>query len=71
MWQQNHCGIFKSEDAGANWTRLSGNGLPAGTMGRIGLDVSRSNPNVVYALIEVAPDQEPSRMRLLLASSLL
>jgi len=53
-------GIWKSEDAGANWTRLSGNGLPAGTMGRIGLDVSRSNPDVVYALIEVAPDQEPS-----------
>ena len=53
-------GIWKTEDAGANWTRVSGNGLPAGTMGRIGLDVSRSNPNVVYALIEVAPDEEPS-----------
>jgi photosystem II stability/assembly factor-like uncharacterized protein len=53
-------GIWKTEDAGANWTRLSGNGLPTGTMGRIGLDVSRSNPNVVYAIIEVAPDQEPS-----------
>ena len=27
-------------------------------MGRIGLDVSRSNPDVVYALIEVAADRE-------------
>ena len=51
-------GIWKTEDGGANWTRLNGGGLPRGTMGRIGLDVSRSNPNVVYALIEVAADRE-------------
>ena len=49
-------GIWKTEDAGGSWTRLTGNGLPEGTMGRIGLDVSRSNPSVVYALIEVAAD---------------
>ena len=54
-------GIWKTEDGGANWTRLTGNGLPRGTMGRIGLDVSRSNPNVVYAQIEVAPDREDRR----------
>ncbi|MEP7343927.1 MAG: hypothetical protein ABI877_01610 [Gemmatimonadaceae bacterium] len=52
-------GIWKSTDGGERWTRLAGNGLPNGTMGRIGLDVSRSNPNVVYAQIEVAPDKEP------------
>jgi photosystem II stability/assembly factor-like uncharacterized protein len=52
-------GIWKSTDGGRNWTRLSGNGLPAGTMGRIALDIARSNPNVVYAQIEVAPDKEP------------
>lgn len=46
-------GIWKTTDAGKTWTRLEGNGLPAGPMGRIGLDVSRSNPNVVYAQIEV------------------
>jgi len=50
-------GIWKSADGGTTWTRLAGNGLPRGIMGRIGLDVSRSNPNVVYALIEVAADQ--------------
>ena len=54
-------GIWKTEDGGANWTRLTGNGLPRGTMGRIGLDVSRSNPNVVYAQIEVTPDREDRR----------
>lgn len=52
-------GIWKSTDGGENWTRLTGNGLPNGQMGRIGLALSRSNPNVVYAQIEVAPDKEP------------
>ncbi len=44
-------GIYKSEDAGETWKRLVRD-LPEGVMGRIGLDVSRSSPNVVYALIE-------------------
>lgn len=44
--------IWKTEDAGRTWTKLTGNGLPPGTYGRIALDVSRSNPNVVYAQIE-------------------
>ena len=45
--------LWKSEDAGRTWTKIEGNGLPSGTFGRIALDVSRSNPNVVYAQIEV------------------
>src|SRR6184192_4324076 len=45
-------GIWKSTDAGKTWNRLTGNGLPTGTYGRIALDVSRSNPNVVYAQVE-------------------
>jgi photosystem II stability/assembly factor-like uncharacterized protein len=50
-------GIWRSDDGGDSWTRLEGNGLPAGTMGRIGLDIARSNPDVIYALIEVAADR--------------
>src|SRR5205814_4476909 len=46
-------GIWKTIDAGKNWKRLDGNGLPEGLLGRIGIDVSRSNPNVLYAQIEV------------------
>jgi hypothetical protein len=44
--------LWKSENAGRTWTKLSGSGLPPGTYGRIAVDVARSNPNVVYAQIE-------------------
>ncbi len=45
--------IWKTTDGGRSWRRLSGGGLPTGLLGRIGLAVSRSNPKVVYAQIEV------------------
>jgi photosystem II stability/assembly factor-like uncharacterized protein len=44
--------LWKSEDAGRTWTKLTGSGLPSGTFGRIAVDVARSRPNVVYAQIE-------------------
>jgi photosystem II stability/assembly factor-like uncharacterized protein len=44
-------GIFKSTDAGATWTELT-NGLPSGDRGRIGISVSLSNPDVVYATVD-------------------
>ncbi len=46
-------GLWKTLDAGKTWTKMEGAGLPEGLLGRIGLDVSRSSPNVVYAQIEV------------------
>jgi photosystem II stability/assembly factor-like uncharacterized protein len=52
-------GIWRSTDGGENWSRIVGAGLPAGTMGRIALAIGVSDPNVVYAQIEVAPDKEP------------
>src|SRR5437867_6252579 len=51
--------LWKTTDAGRTWTKLTGNGLPPGTYGRIALDVSRSNPSVVYAQIEEG-DTTPS-----------
>jgi hypothetical protein len=29
LWQQNHCGVYRSDDRGENWERLDGNGLPS------------------------------------------
>jgi photosystem II stability/assembly factor-like uncharacterized protein len=54
-------GIWKSVDAGKSWNKLTGNGLPPGTYGRIALDVSRSNPNVVYAQVEAGETGMPER----------
>src|SRR6476659_369571 len=51
--------LWKTTDAGKSWTKLSGNGLPPGTYGRIALDVSRSNPNVVYVQIEAGNVGQP------------
>ncbi len=48
--------IYKSTDAGVTWTKLR-SGLPAGEMGRIGIDVSPVEPNVVYATVEAESDQ--------------
>ena len=35
-------GIWRSDDGGETWTRLTGNGLPNGTMGRVGARRSRA-----------------------------
>ncbi len=43
-------GIFRSVDGGRTWKKLD-KGLPK-MVGRIGLAVSASNPNVVYAMLE-------------------
>ncbi|MBX3119717.1 MAG: hypothetical protein KF784_11675 [Fimbriimonadaceae bacterium] len=43
--------VFKSVDAGKTWTKLT-NGLPSGDLGRIGLAVAKSKPNVLYAFVD-------------------
>ena len=47
-------GIYKSSDGGNTWRRLSG-GLPDTTLGKIGLTLSQSNPEKLYALVEADP----------------
>jgi photosystem II stability/assembly factor-like uncharacterized protein len=50
-------GLYRSADGGETWVKLTdpalNNGLPgANLLGRIGVSASRSNPAVVYAMIE-------------------
>ncbi|MEO0340266.1 MAG: hypothetical protein AAF242_13775 [Bacteroidota bacterium] len=46
-------GIHVSFDGGATWEeRTPEDGLPKGDLGRIGLAIAPSSPNIVYALIE-------------------
>jgi photosystem II stability/assembly factor-like uncharacterized protein len=45
-------GLYKSSDGGMTWSQLTGNGLPAGYMGRIAVAVAPNNSNRVYAIIE-------------------
>jgi len=44
-------GLYRSADGGDTWKKLTGDGLPEGTIGRIGV-ATTPNPNRVYALIE-------------------
>ncbi|GAB4245605.1 MAG: hypothetical protein Tsb0034_24200 [Ekhidna sp.] len=46
-------GIYVTFDGGDTWEqRTDKNGLPKGELGRIGLAIAPSRPNVVYALVE-------------------
>jgi photosystem II stability/assembly factor-like uncharacterized protein len=46
-------GIFKSTDGGEHWIEITRNpGLPQGIIGNIGLAVSPSNSNKVWAIVE-------------------
>jgi photosystem II stability/assembly factor-like uncharacterized protein len=52
-------GIYASTDGGKKWTRLNAPGLPKNTYGRVGMDICKSQPNVIYAQIESALDKAP------------
>ncbi|MBN2416291.1 hypothetical protein JXO52_10640 [bacterium] len=59
-------GIYRTADGGDTWSRLSG-GLPSGNIGRIGLDLFRGDPDILYAVIEnlnprpLTPEEEKER----------
>jgi photosystem II stability/assembly factor-like uncharacterized protein len=45
-------GIWRSQDGGKTWTRLTGHGLPTGIMGRSAVAIAPSDSKRIYALIE-------------------
>ncbi len=45
-------GIYKSLDAGETWTKLEGNGLPEGEVGKVSLAMTPAQRGRLYALIE-------------------
>jgi photosystem II stability/assembly factor-like uncharacterized protein len=57
-WQGPESGLFKSTDGGDTWKKLT-NGLPTFEqgLGRIGFDISRSNPKILYATVDANSQQ--------------
>jgi photosystem II stability/assembly factor-like uncharacterized protein len=50
LWQQNHCGVYRSDDHGRSWERLEGNGLPSGFGFPIALDPA--DPDTAFVIPE-------------------
>ena len=55
-WQGPASGLFKSTDGGETWRQLT-KGLPTFEqgLGRIGIGISASNSNVIYATVDASP----------------
>jgi photosystem II stability/assembly factor-like uncharacterized protein len=45
--------LYRSTDAGKSWTKVR-SGLPAEEMGRIGLAMAPTDPDMIYAIVEAA-----------------
>ncbi len=50
--------LWKSSDGGNTWTEVTGNGFPAAMKGRIGIAISESDPDVMYAMVEEEEEEE-------------
>ncbi|RNC84596.1 MAG: glycosyl hydrolase [Balneola sp.] len=43
--------VYKSTDGGASFRKVM-KGMPSGDIGRIGMDISDANPDIIYAVVE-------------------
>jgi photosystem II stability/assembly factor-like uncharacterized protein len=58
QWQGPASGLYKSTDGGSTWRQLT-KGLPTFEqgLGRVGIGISRSEPKIIYATVDAAPQQ--------------
>ena len=54
-------GIWKTSDGGQSWTEANTGLPPANYRGRIGIDISKSNPSVLYAFVDSYEPGAPPR----------
>ena len=54
--------IYKTTDGGKSWKRLEG-GLPQKKVGRIGMDISPVDPDMLYAVVEAKEKKERGTYR--------
>ncbi|MFQ5535966.1 MAG: WD40/YVTN/BNR-like repeat-containing protein [Gemmatimonadota bacterium] len=52
--------LWRSTDGGDTWTEVKGNGFPTAMKGRIGLAVSLSDPDIMYAMVEAEKEEDGS-----------
>ena len=52
--------LWKSTDGGTTWTEVQGDGFPTTTKGRIGLAISRSEPDIMFAMVEAEEEEDGS-----------
>jgi photosystem II stability/assembly factor-like uncharacterized protein len=54
LWQQNHFGVYRSDDRGESWVRLDGNGLPSAFGFPLMLDPE--DPDMAFVIPEKSPE---------------
>ena len=54
--------LYKSTDGGKNWNKIH-NGFPKGKLGRLGIAIAPSNPQVLYTVIEAEEDDRKGLYR--------
>ena len=54
LWQQNHCGVYRSDNQGDSWERLDSNGLPSSFGFPIMLDPT--DPDAAFVIPERSPE---------------
>ncbi len=54
--------LYKSTDGGTTWNKIH-NGFPKGKLGRLAIAVAKSNPKILYTVIEAEKDEKKGLYR--------